>query len=148
MKRRTFMVLAGMFFVGAIACRQPTVQVDDPNPDEVLTSLVGTWQMEDRFTGELQPFRWIFSEDGQLTFTNLPSEPSIFEGVYRIDSRQTPMHMDLQLPDDDRILLTIFEFTEEGDLKIRLGAIDSVNRPEGFTGGDTFLRKISDDTTL
>jgi len=152
MKRRTFTqlfatALLGMGALGAIACGQPTVTVDNPNPDEVLESLVGTWQMEDRSTGELRPFKWIFSEEGQLTYTNLLAEPSTFVGLYRIDSRQTPMHMDLQLPDyDDRLMLTIFEFTEEGDLRIPLGGISSVHRRDGFSMGDTILRKISDET--
>ena len=152
MKRRIFTQLFAtgllMGSLGAIACRQPTVEVNNPTPNDILISLVGTWQMEDRVTRELKPFKWIFSENGQLTYTNLPTDPSTFIGMYRIDSSQTPMHMDLQLPDDERLLLTIFEFTEEGDLKIRLGGIDSVHRPDGFTGGDTVLRKISDETNV
>ncbi|MEO1145374.1 MAG: hypothetical protein AAFY26_07235 [Cyanobacteria bacterium J06638_22] len=143
-QRRTTGLGLGLLLMGAIACRQPTVYVNDPNPEEVLTSIVGTWQMEDKHTGELQPFRWTFTENGELIYSNLPTNPSTFVGAYRIDSAADPMHMDLQLPGEDRISLTIFEFTEDGDLKVRLGALRSDYRPDSFTGGDTILRKISD----
>lgn len=136
----------GLMMLGAIACRQPTLQVDESNPEAVLNTVVGTWQMEDKMTGDLQPFRWIFRENGELIYTNLPSEPSTFVGAYRIDSQTDPMQMDLQLPGESRLSLTIFEFTDEGDMKVRLGALRSDYRPDSFTGGDTILRKISDAT--
>ena len=103
--------------------------------------------MEDRSTGELKPFRWTVTEHGELIYSNLPTEPSTFVGAYRIDSAPDPMHMDLQMPGEDVIRLTIFEFTEDGDMKVRLGAIRTDYRPDGFTGGDTILRKISDAQT-
>jgi hypothetical protein len=144
---RTVGLGCGLLLLGAIACRQPTVHNTASNPEEVLTSVVGTWQMEDRSTGELKPFRWTFTEDGELIYSNLPTEPSTFVGAYRIDSAPDPMHMDLQMPGEDVIRLTIFEFTEDGDMKVRLGAIQTDYRPDEFTGGDTILRKISDAET-
>lgn len=141
---RTISLSVGLLLTGAIACRQPTVDNTASNPEAVLTSVVGTWQMEDNITGELKPFRWTFRENGELIYSNLPTSPSTFVGAYRIDSAPDPMHMDLQLPGEDGIRLTIFEFTADGDLKVRLGAITPDYRPDSFTGGDTILRKISD----
>lgn len=145
--------LAGTVGMGAIACSsQPQVNVPNPSqPESVMNALVGTWQMEDKATGSIagKP-KWIFTEDGQLIYTDLPNRQSNFVGTYKINPATSPMQMELQIgltgqePSEVPHSKTIFEFTPEGKLKVRTSALRSDNYPNDFTGGDTVLQKISD----
>jgi hypothetical protein len=107
----------------------------------------------------------VFTQDGKL-FVLLPSyltslvslfSPSVsgggsvnaFEFRYKINSTTQPMSLDLISPGDNETLMTIFDFTSDGQLRIEWeGLLPGQPRPTEFTVGTIFLQKLSNITAL
>jgi hypothetical protein len=121
----------------------------NPTTNAVQTQLQGRWQAEDSRSGE--KLTLIFASDGQF-FMILPfgeAVPIALPFKYRIDTTPQPMHFDVILPEEKQEVLTIFEFTDAGQLRLQLADTNPGQpRPKDFTPQALVLEKISDETTL
>jgi hypothetical protein len=135
------------------------------NPASINSSasrFVGQWRLKDYLP---IPLTVVFTQDGKL-FVLLPSyltslvslfNPSVsgggsvnaFEFSYKINSATTPMSLDLISPADNETVMTIFDFTSDGQLRIEWeGLLPGQPRPTQFSVGTIFLQKISNTTIL
>jgi hypothetical protein len=135
------------------------------NPAAINSSasrFVGQWRLKDYLP---IPLTVVFTQDGKL-FVLLPSylnslgslfEPSVsgggsvnaYEFRYKINSTTNPMSLDLISPGDNETVMTIFEFTSDGQLRIEWeGLLPGQPRPTEFSVGTIFLQKISNTTLL
>lgn len=126
--------------------------------------LIGQWRLRDYLP---IPLTVVFAEEGKL-FVLLPSyfsffmsafggnrgntpEASVFayEFRYQVNAATQPMQIDISAPSDDRPLMTIFEFTPDGQLRVEWEGLKPEDpRPTEFTVGSVFLQKVSNTTTL
>lgn len=119
---------------------------------------VGQWRLKDYLP---IPLTVVFTQDGKL-FVLLPSHltlfnPSVsgggsvnaFEFRYKINSTTQPMQIDLISPGDNETVMTIFDFTSDGQLRIEWeGLLPGQPRPTEFSVGTIFLQKMSNTTLL
>ena len=123
---------------------------------------VGQWRLKDYLP---IPLTVVFTQDGKL-FVLLPSyltslvslfNPSVsgggsvnaFEFRYKINSTTQPMQIDLISPGDNETVMTIFDFTSDGQLRIEWeGLLPGQPRPTEFSVGTIFLQKMSNTTLL
>ena len=150
---------------GAIAQQSPTPTLtQSPNPPSTnsrTSQFVGQWRLKDYLP---IPLTVLFTQDGKL-FVLLPSylsslmssgSPSFFGGAvsaleyrYKIDSTTQPMQIDVTSPGDNETVMTIFEFTSDGQLRIEWeGLRPGETRPTEFTAGAIFLQRVSNTTAL
>jgi len=120
-----------------------------PTKNPVETQLQGRWQVEDSTSG--QKLTLIFSPEGKF-FMLLPLAPDAPVAVpfgYRIDPTEQPMHIDVLLPEKNETVMTIFELTDDGQLRLQLSDTNPGQpRPTAFTDGAILLQKISEETTV
>jgi hypothetical protein len=135
------------------------------NPTSINSSasrFVGQWRLKDYLP---IPLTVVFTQDGKL-FVLLPSyltslvslfNPSVsgggsvnaFEFRYKINSTTKPMSLDLISPADNETLMTIFDFTSDGQLRIEWeGLLPGQPRPTEFSVGTIFMQKMSNTTLL
>lgn len=149
--------------MSAIAQQPPTL-TQSPNPASTNTrtsQFVGQWRLKDYFP---IPLTVLFTQDGKV-FILLPSyltsffssgspsftggNVSAFELAYKINSSTQPMQIDVTSPNDNETLMTIFEFTPDGQLRIEWeGLRPGEPRPTEFTAGAIFLQRVSNTTAL
>lgn len=119
-----------------------------PTTNSVQTRLQGRWQVKDPVTGQILTL--IFTPDGKF-FMLLPlgeGESAAIPFRYQINSAPQPMHLDVILPEDNKTVLTIFEFTDKNQLRLQLaGTSPGQPRPSEFINAYLF-EKVSEDTTL
>ncbi len=119
-----------------------------PKTNSVQTRLQGRWQVKDPKTG--QTLTVIFTPDGKF-FMLLPLDSGESMAVpfrYQINPTPQPMHLDVILPEEKQTVLTIFEFTNNNQLRLQLaGTNPGQPRPSEFTNADLF-QKVSEETTL
>ncbi|MBD1807784.1 type IV pilin-like G/H family protein [Microcoleus sp. FACHB-SPT15] len=116
------------------------------NPVE--TQLQGRWEVEDP-SG--QKLTLIFAPEGKffMLLPLVPDSPVALPFGYRIDSTVQPMHIDVLLPEQNETVMTIFELTDDGQLRLQLSDTNPGQpRPTAFTDGAVLLQKISDETTV
>ncbi|HLO47250.1 MAG TPA: type IV pilin-like G/H family protein [Kamptonema sp.] len=148
----------------AIAQQSPTPTLtQSPNPASTnsrTSQFVGQWRLKDYLP---IPLTVIFTQDGKL-FVLLPSyltsfssgSPSFYGGAvsalefrYKINSTTEPMQIDVTSPGDNETIMTIFEFTSDGQLRIEWdGLRPGESRPNEFTAGAIFLQRVSNTTAL
>ena len=123
---------------------------------------VGQWRLKDYFP---VPVTVVFTEDGKL-FVLLPSyfnswasssnlsilgggSVNAYEFRYQINSTTKPMSLNLISPSDNETVMTIFDFTSDGQLRIEWeGLLPGQPRPTEFSVGTIFLQKVSNTTLL
>ena len=125
------------------------------------SQFIGQWRLKDYLP---IPLTVIFTEDNKIIIL-LPSylgsffssgSPSFwggnvtaFELHYKINSTTQPMQIDVSSPGDNETLMTIFEVTPDGKLRIEWdGLSPGEARPTEFTAGAIFLEKVSNTTAL
>lgn len=150
----------------AIAQKSPKpTPTQAQNPASINSSasrFVGQWRLKDYLP---IPLTVVFTQDGKL-FVLLPSyltslvslfNPSVsgggsvnaFEFRYKINSTTKPMSLDLISPGDNETVMTIFDFTSDGQLRIEWeGLLPGQPRPTEFSVGTIFLQKMSNTTLL
>jgi hypothetical protein len=150
----------------AIAQKSPKpTATQAQNPASINSSasrFVGQWRLKDYLP---IPLTVVFTQDGKL-FVLLPSyltsllssfNPSVsgggsvnaFEFRYKINSTTKPMSIDLISPGDNETIMTIFDFTSDGQLRIEWeGLLPGQPRPTEFSVGTIFLQKMSNTTLL
>jgi hypothetical protein len=117
-------------------------------PSAVSQQLRGQWQTKDPTTGKLITF--IFAPDGNL-FTVLPSRDGSSIAVkfgYKINPTTQPMQLDM-IVSPDQTVMTIFELTPEGKLRLQLEGVDAEKpRPTTFNSNSTLFNRVSDIATV
>ncbi|NER22413.1 MAG: hypothetical protein F6J96_17265 [Symploca sp. SIO1C2] len=117
--------------------------------DAVVKRLQGRWEVEDPSSGE--KLIWIFTQEGEL-FMVLPyGEGTRFALPfgYQIDPTSQPMHLDVSLPQQEEKVLTILEFTADGELRVQIeGTNPGEPRPTAFNSEAAVFSKVDDATTL
>jgi len=169
LKLRNFLIISCLLPLSignsAIAQQSPMptlTQSQNPASTNSSPSVVGQWRLKDYLP---IPLTVVFTQDGKL-FVLLPSyltsllslfSPSVsgggsvnaFEFRYKINSTTQPMSLDVSSPSDDETLMTIFDFTSDGQLRIEWeGILPGQPRPTEFTVGTIFLQKLSNVTAL
>ena len=116
--------------------------------NSVETRLQGQWQVEDP-SG--QKLTLIFAPEGKffMLLPLAPDSPVALPFGYRIDPTEQPMHIDVLLPEKNETVMTIFELTDDGQLRLQLSDTNPGQpRPTAFTDGAILLQKISEETTV
>jgi hypothetical protein len=170
LKIRNFLIISCLLPLSignsAIAQQSPMPTLTQPqnlaSTNSTQSRFVGQWRLKDYLPIALTV---VFTEDGKL-FVLLPSyltslvslfSPSVagagsvnaFEFRYKINSTTQPMSLDVSSPSDDETLMTIFDFTSDGQLRIEWeGLLPGQPRPTEFTVGTIFLQKLSNVTAL
>lgn len=120
-----------------------------PTTNPVQTQLQGRWAVKDPVSG--QTLTLIFTPDNKL-FMLLPvgsGAPVALPFGYHINPTPKPMHLDVILPEPNQEVLTIFELTDKGQLRLQLaGTNPGQPRPTAFTPDADLFQKISEETTL
>ncbi|WP_421655175.1 type IV pilin-like G/H family protein [Leptothermofonsia sp. ETS-13] len=125
-------------------------QTSPEETDLVIQKLIGQWQTIRPPAAEVSNAIFTFTSEGKLfiLMAGASGETAVASMAYQIDSKRQPMHLDLTLSNrsDDQIK-TIFDFTEEGLLRLQLSGINpSTPRPSAFS--DPPLKKISNSPTI
>jgi hypothetical protein len=138
--------------VNLIANAQPATAPSSPSPttDWAAQKLLGQWQAQAP-SGET--LNLIFTPNGKLlvsfTKSSTPGDRTATTEVsYRIDPAPQPMHIDLLFPGDREPVMTIFEFTNDGQLRLEIGSANPGKpRPKAFSSESALLQKVSDSTS-
>jgi len=126
----------------------PTPSQPATQTNSIAQKLLGQWQAPE--TSSLKTITFIFTPEGKL-FIFLPnsSNPVAAEVKYRINPTPQPMHLDVTVPNSQEPVLTIFEFTANGQLRLQLdGTNPGIPRPTAFSPQASLFKKVSDATTL
>ncbi|MBW4623233.1 MAG: hypothetical protein KME17_28225 [Cyanosarcina radialis HA8281-LM2] len=138
--------------VNLLANAQTTTTPSSPSPaaDSTTQKLLGQWQSKAP-SGEI--LNLLFTPDGKLLVSFIKSSapedrtPTAEVG-YRIDPTPQPMHIDLLFPGDRQSVMTIFEFTKDGQLRLEISSADPGKpRPKNFSAGSALFQKVADSTS-
>jgi len=121
---------------------------DNPPTEAVVEQLLGQWQVKDTESGEALGF--IFAPNGDLFFI-LPTPNGSYVALqadYQINPTTQPMQLDIQINPQEQAL-TIFEFTDDGQLRLELEGVEpGVPRPTAFGTQTIVLEKTSQSTAV
>ncbi|MGQ4650625.1 type IV pilin-like G/H family protein [Lyngbya aestuarii] len=121
---------------------------DSSTTQTVAEQLLGYWQIKDPESGEVLAF--IFAPNGDLFFVlPTPNGSSVaLQANYQINLTTQPMQLDIQINSQEQAL-TIFEFTDDGQLRLELEGVEpGVPRPTAFGTQATVFEKTSPSTTV
>lgn len=124
----------------------PSQPAKPTNP--ISQKLLGQWKSQE--PSEPPNLSVIFTPEGKflLLLPNLNNFVAA-EFKYRINPTPQPMHLDVTIPGNPQPVLTIFEFTADGQLRLQLNDTDPGKpRPKAFTSRATLFKKVSDSATL
>jgi hypothetical protein len=126
-----------------------------PNPSQpakptnpISQKLLGQWKAQE--PSDPTNLSLIFTPEGKF-FLLLPNLDKFVaaEFKYRINPTPQPMHLNVTIPGNPQPVLTIFEFTADGQLRLQLNETDPGKpRPKAFSSTATLFKKVSDSTTL
>lgn len=151
--------LAGALSLGAVAC-QSNAPSANPSPgspaapapnaaqnNAVAQKLQGEWQPEG---GGAQQATLMFTSDGKAYILDGPaaSAKQAIPMNYTMNVDAKPMQIDLQMPGENRSILTIFEFTQDGKLRWDGGKSPGDPRPTSFSEKSAVFKKLSDQASL
>ena len=154
--------IAGSAIAGQSPKPAPTQAQNPAAINSNASRFVGQWRLKDYFP---VPVTVVFTQDGKL-FVLLPSyfnssafssnlsilgggSVNAYEFRYQINSTTKPMSLNLISPSDNETMMTIFDFTSDGQLRIEWeGLLPGQPRPTEFSVGTIFLQKVSNTTLL
>jgi hypothetical protein len=132
-----------------VLAQPATAPIPTPSPSSQQTNpinqkLLGEWQIQDA-TSPLK-VNLIFTPEDKLFFVVYESNsPVAVEFNYVVNSTPQPMQLDVQIPSLKKSVLTIFEFTPDGQLRVQLEDTDPGKpRPKAFTSKATLFKKIAE----
>ncbi|HAJ59107.1 MAG TPA: hypothetical protein DCP31_07495 [Cyanobacteria bacterium UBA8543] len=131
----------------AIALTVSQTQAPSKKPP-IAQQLLGRWQAKDPKSDKV--FTFIFAPDGKLfVVLPTPNEASVASKIaYQINPTTQPMQLDMVLSPSEKVL-TIFELTPEGKLRVELENLNPGQaRPTVFSSKSTLFEKISEATTV
>lgn len=118
----------------------------DINP--IAEKLFGKWQAQNPSSPTTVTF--IFTPESKLFL--LAPDSKILRAIafkYRINPTPQPMHLDVIISSNQKEVLTIFEFTDDGQMRLQLdGTNPGKPRPTAFSSQASLFKKISNATTL
>ncbi|MTJ08966.1 MULTISPECIES: type IV pilin-like G/H family protein [unclassified Anabaena] len=128
----------------------PTPTVSQPansSEDAILKKLLGRWENKDSLGLDIN---FLFTADGKLfLIMGIAEKSAAYPLEYRINSTPNPMYLDIILPDNPKPVLTIFDFTTDGKMRLQLKDTDPGQpRPNQFSPDVSLFTKVSDNTTL
>ncbi len=128
----------------------PTPAVSQPansSEDAIIKKLVGQWENKD---SSGQNISFIFTADGKMFLIMGFGEKSVaYPLKYQINSTPNPMYLDITLPDNPKPVLTIFDFTADGQMRLQIqGTNPGQPRPTKFSADISLFKKVSDNATL
>ncbi|WP_017654137.1 hypothetical protein [Fortiea contorta] len=131
-----------------VTAPQPTPSPSNQSTSPITQKLLGQWQAKDLETSITLAF--IFSPEGKLFVFSPNAQTSVaVEFQYRINPTPQPMHLDITVPNKKEPVLTIFEFTANGQLKLQLDNTDPGKpRPVTFAKTAALFTKVSDSIKL
>lgn len=117
-------------------------QAPDLN-NPIVKKLQGTWNLKDpKLPGEKTSF--VFTPSGKLF---LSIDGNLYKTQYEINSKAQPMHLDINLIGTDETVKTIFEFTDNGNLRIEMDkSAPGKPRPNTYPDDSPLLEKVSEST--
>ncbi|AFY34468.1 hypothetical protein [Calothrix sp. PCC 7507] len=120
----------------------------DQSTNAIAQKLLGQWEAKDPASPITLNF--IFSPDGKLFIFSPNSQASVaVEFKYSINPTLQPMHLDITIPSKKEPVLTIFELTADGKLRLQLDNTDPGKpRPKAFSETPALFTKVSDTTKL
>ncbi|MCF2145647.1 type IV pilin-like G/H family protein [Desmonostoc muscorum LEGE 12446] len=118
----------------------------DINP--IAQKLFGQWQAQDPSSSTTLTF--IFTPESKLFLLSPDSKTlGAMEFKYRINPTPQPMHLNVIISSNQEEVLTIFEFTADGQMRLQLdGTNPGKPRPTAFSPQASLFKKISNVTTL
>jgi len=128
----------------------PTPTVSQPvnsSEDTTVKKLLGQWENKD---SSGQNISFIFTADGKMFLIMGFGEKSVaYPLKYQINSTPKPMYLDITLPDNPKPVLTIFDFTADGQMRLQIqGTNPGQPRPTNFSADVSLFKKVSDNATL
>jgi hypothetical protein len=131
-----------------VTAPQPTPSPTNQSTNPISQKLLGQWEAKDSETPITLAF--IFSPEGKLFIFAPNSQATVaVEFQYRINPTPQPMHLDITIPGKKEPVLTIFEFTADGRLRLQLDNTDPGKpRPVAFSKTPALFTKVSDATKL
>lgn len=148
-------LLVGTIGLGAIACSpEPSTSSNtattgphgEINP--VKDTIIGEWQIipdPNKAVGTIP--RWVFTGNNQLVILDLSGPESGVSqvGSYAINTESSPMQLDIIFPEEEQLIFTIFELTNEAILNVQKNE-SGLPRPTVFDDNIVTLQKLSDST--
>ncbi|OKH39543.1 hypothetical protein FACHB389_07925 [Nostoc calcicola FACHB-389] len=121
-------------------------QEQDINP--IAQKLFGQWEAQDPSSSTTLTF--IFTPENKLFLLSPDSKTlGAMEFKYRINPTPQPMHLNVIISSNQKEVLTIFEFTADGQMRLQLdGTNPGKPRPTAFSPQASLFKKISNVTTL
>lgn len=146
--------IALLMTVNTTVLAQPTAPpIPNPSPADqtknpIAEKLLGQWQTSDPSSPVALTF--IFTPEGKLfLFSSQSKTPVAVELKYLINSTPQPMHLDLTIPNAVGPVLTIFDFTADGQLRMQIeNTSPGKPRPKAFLARPTLFKKVSDSPKL
>ncbi len=131
-----------------VTAPKPTPPPVEQPTNAIAQKLSGQWQAKDPASPITLNF--IFSPDGKLFIFSPDSQAAVaVEFKYSINPTPQPMHLDITIPNKKEPVLTIFEFTADGKLRLQLDNTDPGKpRPKAFAEKPAVFTKVSDTTKL
>ena len=126
----------------------PTIsQPADSSEDTIAKKLLGQWENKDSLGTNIN---FIFTADGKLFLVmGIGEKSAAYPLKYKINSTPNPMYLDITLPDNPQPVLTIFDFTEDGQMWMQIeGTNPGQPRPTNFSTNVALFKKVSDNQTL
>jgi hypothetical protein len=128
----------------------PTPTVSQPansSEDAILKKLLGKWENKDSLGMDVN---FLFTADGKLfLIMGIAEKSGAYPLEYRINSTPNPMYLDIILPDNPKPVLTIFDFTADGKMRLQIKDTNPGQpRPNKFSPDVSVFTKVSDNTTL
>lgn len=129
---------------------QPTPTPESNQAQQIQQKLLGQWEYKD--VAQNIALTFIFAPNGKFFILSQPdgnNQRQAVEMRYAMNSIPQPMHLDVYLPNQDKPVQTIFEFTADGKMRMQLEGTDPKKpRPSKFSKDGSIFEKTSDSTEL
>lgn len=129
---------------------QPTPTPESNQVQQIQQKLLGQWEHKD--VAQNIALTFVFAPDGKFFILSQPDGNKQRQAVqmrYTMNSIPKPMHLDISLPNQDKPVQTIFEFTADGKMRMQLEGTDPGKpRPDKFANDGSIFERISDSTDL
>ncbi|MFM7406508.1 MAG: hypothetical protein ACKO3K_07560 [Cuspidothrix sp.] len=131
----------------AIPTTQSISQTANSEPDAIVKKLVGEWQNK---TTSGPDINFFFTADGKMFLMMVVGDQAAaYPLEYQVDATQNPMYMDIKLPDNPKPVLTIFDFTADGEMRMQIeGTNPGQPRPTNFSQEVSVFKQVSNSATL
>jgi hypothetical protein len=128
----------------------PTPTQESNQAQQIQQKVLGQWEYKD--VAQNIALTFLFAPDGKFFILSQPNGNKQRQAVqmrYTMNFIPQPMHLDIYLPNQDKPVQTIFEFTADGKMRMQLEGTDPGKpRPSKFANNGSIFERISDSTEL